>query len=76
MFGASAGALVHPDDIESGGVGLGRNSVHVVRITIPFKPVQQERGLSGHAVRLPMAEPDQLSVRSRAKDPALRWNAR
>jgi hypothetical protein len=75
MFGASARALVHPHDIESGGVGLGRNSMHVVRIAIPFKPVQQQRGLSGLSVRLPMAEPDQLSVRRRAEDPALRWKA-
>src|SRR5262249_25002306 len=73
MFGASTRALVHSDDIESGGIGFGGNSVHVMRIATAFQSMQQERGLSGAPVGLPMAKPYEMRVRRCAKDPTFRW---
>ena len=71
MLGAPTGTLVHPHDIESRRIGLGCNPVDVVGIATTFKPMQEEYGLSGFPLGLPMAEPDQLSVGSCAEETAL-----
>ena len=74
MFGASARALVHPDNIEPGRIGFRGNAVDVMGVTASLEPMQQKNGLSRPAVALPMTEPDELSIRIRGKHPTFNRN--
>src|SRR5215467_5315309 len=71
VFRSAAGSLIHSNDVKSGLIGFGRDSVHVMRITAAFEPVQQYHGLSGASILLPVTIPQKLRVRSDSKDTRL-----
>src|SRR5262249_40456364 len=76
MFRSAAGSLIHSNDVKSGLIGFGGDSVHVMRITAAFESMQQHHGLSSPPILLPVTISQKLCVGSRGKDTALNCDSR
>lgn len=75
VFDPATGSLVHSDDIKSRAIGFRGDAAHIVRLTAAFKAVHQYNGLARCAMRLPVAEAEQLGRRLSSEEPRLGGNS-
>jgi len=68
MLGSSTGPLVHADDVASCAIGFFPDTAHVVRVAATFKAMDQDDGRTCRAIRLPMAEAEQLRPRFNSEE--------
>ena len=56
VFASSTGSLIKPKHIKSGPPGFGPETMHIMRFTTTFEPVDQEHSVTIARFPLPMAQ--------------------